>query len=64
MVGSNTTVQATVTAMTGTPTGTVSFVNGSQIADPKQDPITLDANGNAVFNTRPAGGNIHADGRL
>ena len=56
-IGSNTTLQATVVSKIGTPTGSVSFMNGSQLADPTQNPVTLDANGNAVFSTQnlPAG---------
>jgi Bacterial Ig-like domain (group 3) len=56
-LGTNTKVQATVVSKLGTPTGSVSFMNGSQVADPTQNPVVLDANGNAVFSTEnlPAG---------
>jgi sugar lactone lactonase YvrE len=40
-----------VTSSVGTPTGTVAFMNGSQLADPTQSTIPVDADGNATFNT-------------
>jgi hypothetical protein len=56
-LGTSVTLQASVSSTLGTPTGSVSFENGSQVADATQNPVTLDANGNAVFNTEnlPAG---------
>lgn len=56
-LGSNTALQASVTSAVGTPTGTISFMNGSKVADATQNPVTLDANGNATFTTEnlPAG---------
>jgi hypothetical protein len=50
-VGSNTTLKASVTSTTGTPTGSVIFKNGTAVADAKQPSTTLDANGNATFTT-------------
>jgi hypothetical protein len=50
-LGSNTTVQASVVSKVGSPTGNVSFMNGSALADPAQNPVPLDANGSAVFST-------------
>jgi Bacterial Ig-like domain (group 3) len=56
-LGSNTTLQASVASTKGAPTGSVSFMNGSKVADATQNPVTLNANGNATFNTQnlPAG---------
>ncbi len=51
-LGSNTSLTASVVSKVGTPTGSVSFMNGTQIADPAQNPVVLDANGNAVFSTQ------------
>lgn len=52
MQGSTTTLQTSVTSTVGTPTGSVQFLNnGSGAADPTQNPVTLDGNGNAVFST-------------
>jgi sugar lactone lactonase YvrE len=50
-VASQTTITATVTSTTGTPTGTVSFMQNGSVVDPTQTAIPLDANGNAVFST-------------
>jgi hypothetical protein len=50
-LGSNTTLSTSVTSKAGTPTGTVSFVNGTAVADSTQNPVVLDANGNATFTT-------------
>jgi len=57
LLGSNTALTATVTSKVGTPTGTVSFMNGTAVADSTQNPVVLDANGNATFTTEnlPAG---------
>jgi len=44
-VATNTTIAATVTSKVGTPTGTVSFLQGGQPVDPSQAQISLDANG-------------------
>ncbi len=49
--GATTTLNASVTSSVGTPTGSISFLSGSTVADPTQDPIQLDANGNGTFNT-------------
>jgi hypothetical protein len=49
--GSSTTLQAMVTSTVGGPTGTVQFLNGTAVADPTQNPITLSASGSAIFNT-------------
>ncbi|MDQ2740182.1 MAG: Ig-like domain repeat protein, partial [Actinomycetota bacterium] len=56
-LGSNTTLQTTISSAVGTPTGNVSFMNGAALADPKQSSVTLDANGAATFSTQnlPAG---------
>lgn len=56
-LGSNTTLQASIASTLGTPTGTVTFMNGSALADATQPSTTLDANGNATFSTLnlPAG---------
>ncbi len=51
-VGSNTTLQATVASSLGTPTGNISFLNGSTVADSKQNPVTINANGVATFSTQ------------
>jgi hypothetical protein len=50
-VGSNTTLHASVTSTKGEPTGNFTFMNGSAIADSKQNPVTLDADGSATFST-------------
>ena len=47
--GTTTSLSASVTSGVGTPTGTVSFNNGSSLADPAQGPVTLDASGSATF---------------
>ena len=49
--GTTATLSASVTSTVGTPTGTVSFDNGTGLADPKQGPVTLDASGTATFST-------------
>jgi len=56
-LGASTTLQVSVVSSAGTPTGTVSFMNGSNIADPTQANVPLNANGQATFNTEnlPAG---------
>jgi hypothetical protein len=56
-LGSNTTLQAAVASTKGTPTGSITFMNGSKVADPTQASTTLDANGHATFTTGnlPAG---------
>jgi sugar lactone lactonase YvrE len=51
LVGSTTTIQATVTSTVGSPTGSVQFLNGTKPADPTQNPVTLSGNGTAIFNT-------------
>ena len=50
-VGTATMLTATVASTKGSPTGSVSFMNGSVLADPKQNPVTLNANGVAMFST-------------
>ncbi len=56
-IGNSVTLQANVSSTVGTPVGTVTFLNGTQVADPAQGAVTLDGSGNAVFNTKnlPAG---------
>ena len=49
--GTNTILTASVSSTLGSPTGNVSFLNGTTVADPKQNPVTLNANGSAIFNT-------------
>ncbi|MGA7158738.1 MAG: Ig-like domain repeat protein [Acidobacteriaceae bacterium] len=49
--GSTTTLQASVASTVGTPTGNVQFLSGTTPADTTQNPVTLDGNGDAVFNT-------------
>ena len=49
--GTTATLAASVTSSVGTPTGSVSFMNGSALADPAQGPVTLDASGAATFST-------------
>jgi sugar lactone lactonase YvrE len=49
--GSTTTLQATVTSTVGTPSGSVSFLNGTAVADPTQNPVPLSGSGTATFNT-------------
>ena len=50
-VASLTSIAVSVTSTMGTPTGTVTFMQGGQLADPTQPAIPLDANGNATFST-------------
>jgi hypothetical protein len=51
-LGSTTSLAASVSSTLGNPTGSVQFLNnGSAPADPTQNPVALDANGNASFNT-------------
>ncbi len=49
--GSTTTLAAKVSSTLGSPTGTVSFDNGTALADATQGPVTLDASGAATFKT-------------
>jgi len=51
LFGGTNTITATVTSSVGTPTGTVTFMNGSSLADPAQGPVTLSGLGQATFNT-------------
>lgn len=51
LFGGGSTITATVTSSVGVPTGTVAFMNGSNLADPSQPPITLNGLGTASFNT-------------
>ncbi len=49
--GTTASLSASVTSTVGSPTGTVSFKNGSGLADAAQGPVTLDAKGAATFTT-------------
>ncbi|MGD0646830.1 MAG: Ig-like domain repeat protein [Acidobacteriaceae bacterium] len=50
--GATATLEASVTSAVGSPSGSIEILNnGSAPADPKQNPITLGANGTATFNT-------------
>jgi sugar lactone lactonase YvrE len=51
LFGGSNTITATVSSAVGVPTGTVAFMNGSNLADPSQLPITLNGLGVATFNT-------------
>ncbi len=51
LFGGSNTITATVASGVGTPTGTVAFMNGANLADPAQPPITLNGLGTATFNT-------------
>lgn len=48
--GTNT-ITATVSSTVGVPSGTITFMNGSSLADPAQGPVTLSGLGEATFNT-------------
>lgn len=50
-LGTATTLSAAIASSKGTPTGSVSFVNGTAVVDPTQNPVPLDANGGATFST-------------
>ena len=52
IVGGSYSLSASVTSPVGTPTGTVTFKEGSGPADPTQSTSSLDASGNATFNTQ------------
>jgi hypothetical protein len=43
------TITATVSSPNGVPTGTISFMNGTSLADPSQGPVTLTGLGQATF---------------
>ena len=43
------TIMATVNSTAGVPTGTITFMNGSSLADPSQGPVTLSGLGQATF---------------
>jgi hypothetical protein len=45
------TITANISSAVGTPTGTVTFMNGASLADPNQGSIAVDGLGNAAFNT-------------
>lgn len=47
--GSTTSITVTVTSTLGEPTGSVNFMNGSQLADPTQTNLQLNAAGQATF---------------
>jgi hypothetical protein len=49
LAGSQTSLTATVTSAAGTPAGTVTFMNGTQLADPTQSAQDLNANGQVTF---------------
>lgn len=51
-LNSNATMTVNVSSTVGVPTGSVRFMKGNVPADPTQDPIPLDGNGNATFNTK------------
>jgi hypothetical protein len=51
LYGGSNTVTVTVASGVGVPTGTVSFMNGQNLADPSQPPTTLNGLGTATFNT-------------
>jgi len=51
LLNGTSTITATVVSSSGVPTGTVSFMNGSSLADPTQGPVTLNGQGQATFNT-------------
>jgi hypothetical protein len=46
----NASLTVNVSSTLGTPSGTVSFMNGTSLADSTQGPVSLDASGNAKFN--------------
>ena len=50
-VGSATLLTATVASTKGSPTGNITFLNGTSVADSTQNPVTLNANGVATFST-------------
>lgn len=56
-LGSNTALTAQITSSAGAPTGSIAFMNGATLADPKQAATTLNATGSATFSTQnlPAG---------
>jgi sugar lactone lactonase YvrE len=52
LFGGSRTITATVSSTVGVPpTGTVAFMNGSNLADPTQPATTLSGTGTAIFNT-------------
>jgi sugar lactone lactonase YvrE len=51
LFGGSNTITATVTSGVGVPTGTVAFMNGANLADTAQPPLTLNGLGTATFNT-------------
>jgi hypothetical protein len=51
LIANQYTITVKLASPVGTPTGSVVFMEGSKVADPTQSSITLDANGNASFNT-------------
>ena len=51
LFGGTNTITASVTSAVGVPTGTVTFMNGSALADPTQGATTLTGLGQATFNT-------------
>lgn len=51
LLNGTSTITATVTSSSGVPTGTVTFMNGSSLADPTQGAATLNGQGQATFNT-------------
>jgi sugar lactone lactonase YvrE len=51
LLNGTSTITATVSSSSGVPTGTISFMNGSSLADPSQGPVTLTGQGQATFNT-------------
>jgi hypothetical protein len=51
LLGNSSTITATVTSPQGTPTGTVTFMQGSSPADPTQINLPLNGNGMVTFST-------------
>jgi len=51
LIGGTNSITATVASSVGVPTGTVTFMNGSALADPNQPATTLNGLGTATFNT-------------
>lgn len=51
LFGGQNTITATVTSPVGVPGGTVTFMNGSSLADPAQGPAALSGEGETTFST-------------
>ena len=50
-LGKSVNLTASVASPNGTPTGNITFTSNGKVADPSQDPVKLDASGQAVFAT-------------